>query len=204
LLSRGADSTLKLWDLRKFKSPIASIDNLEVGFSNAGCCFSPGDDFVLTGVGATKGGDGYLSIFNATDLSLVKRLGAPGNVVPVTWHPKLNQIFYGCGDRKHGAARILYDTDLSTSGALLAVGRRPRTSNLSDYTVRELSCIFIPVSYCIILYLYLSCRQISSQRFIIQMHSHYSRLTGKPKRDTTLMPHQEIQNSLNQIQGKRM
>lgn len=149
LLSRGADSTLKLWDLRKFKLPIASVDNLDVGFSNAGCCFSPGDDFVLTGVGATKQGDGHLSIFNASDLSLVKKLRAPGNVVPVHWHPKLNQIFYGCGDRKHGAARILYDTELSTNGALLAVGRRPRTSNLSDYTVRYLLHISLSLSHSI-------------------------------------------------------
>jgi len=135
MISRSSDSSLKLWDLRKFQSPVAAVDGLETSIGNTQCCFSPNEDLVLTGVGATKQSDGCLAFYDAQSLSLVKRLGAPGSVVPVVWHKSLNQILFGCGDRKSGAGRILYDTGLSHHGALLAVGRRPRQANTADFTV---------------------------------------------------------------------
>jgi hypothetical protein len=135
-LTRSADESLKLWDLRKFKSPIASVSGLPTLFSNTQCCFSPDEKLVLTGVSpATKDSpSGAVAIYNKKDLSLVKRLGVPGSAVAVTWHPKINQIFVGCGDRKEGTTRVLYDSTLSTRGAVLSVGRRPRVDNAADFT----------------------------------------------------------------------
>ena len=133
LLSRNeTDGTLKLWDLRNFNTPVAAVQHLPTGFISVGntqCCFSPNEDLVLTAVGATQSADGHIDIYDA-ELNLVKRLGCrhAGSVIALTWHPRLNQIAYGCGDRKQGAGRILYDTDISASdrGIIPAVGRRPR------------------------------------------------------------------------------
>ena len=53
------------------------------------------------------------------------------------WHPKINQILVGCGDRKSGAARVLYDPAYSTRGVLLATGRKPRPANPFDFEASE-------------------------------------------------------------------
>ena len=141
LISRGeSDGTLKLWDLRSFTAPVATVEGLPtdcVSVGNTQCCFSPNEDLVLTGVGATQSSHGHVAVYDATTLSLVKRLGAPGSVVPVMWHPRLNQIAFGCGDRKQGSARILYDVESSEcdKGIVPAVGRRPRQDDAMDVTI---------------------------------------------------------------------
>ncbi|KAH7624593.1 hypothetical protein Ndes2526B_g00793 [Nannochloris sp. 'desiccata'] len=136
LLTRGADETLKLWDVRKFKTPVASVSGLPTLYSNTQCCFSPDEKLVLTGISpATKeSSSGAVAIFDKNDLSLVKKLGVPGSAVAVNWHPKINQIVVGCGDRKEGTTRVLYDSTFSTRGAVLSIGRRPRIDNAADYT----------------------------------------------------------------------
>jgi WD repeat-containing protein 70 len=146
LLTRGADETLKLWDVRKFKTPIASVSGLPTLFSNTQCCFSPDEKLVLTGISpATKEStSGAVAIFNKNDLTLVKKLGVPGSAVAVTWHSKINQIVVGCGDRKEGTTRVLYDNLLSTRGAMLSVGRRPRVDNAADYTADFAPQIYNP------------------------------------------------------------
>ena len=145
LLSRNeTDGTLKLWDLRKFNAPVAAVRDLPTGFVSIGntqCCFSPNEDLVLTAVGATQSADGHIDIYDA-ELNLVKRLGCrhAGSVIALTWHPHLNQIAYGCGDRKQGSGRILYDMDISASdrGIIPAVGRRPRRASDVDGGIADL------------------------------------------------------------------
>lgn len=66
---------------------------------------------------------------------LVQRLGIPGSVIAVQWHPRINQILVGSGDRKSGQARVLYSPRLSQRGATLAVGRQPRPANPFDLAV---------------------------------------------------------------------
>lgn len=145
LLTRGADETLKLWDIRKFKTPVAVAEGLPTLFGNTQCCFSPDGKLVLTGVSPPgKEGSGAVAIFDRSDLSLVRRLGVPGSAVAVAWSPKINQIFVGCGDRKEGTTRVLYDTTYSTRGALLSHGRRPRAESNADYTVQAAPEIYNP------------------------------------------------------------
>ena len=140
LLSRGSDGTVKLWDIRKFKSPITEAQNLPTGYATTGCCFSPDERLVLTGIGIEKKGDvGSLTVLDRSNLGIVRRLVMQGSVVAVTWHPRLNQIAVGCGDRKEGTARILYDSSMSIRGALMALGRRPRKENANDYRVWQCS-----------------------------------------------------------------
>jgi WD40 repeat protein len=136
LLTRGADETMKMWDVRKFKSPVATVSGLPTLFSNTQCCFSPDEKLVLTGISppSKDSTSGAVAIFDRKDLSLVKKLGVQGSAVAVAWHPKINQLFIGCGDRKEGTTRVLYDSTLSTRGAVLSIGRRPRVDNAADYT----------------------------------------------------------------------
>lgn len=138
LLSRSADETLKAWDLRKFKAPVAVAEGLPTHAATTGCCFSPDERLVVTALGAeTAQGAGALAFFDRQDLTLVRRLGVSGSAAAVLWHPKINQIAVGCGDRKAGAAHILYDPGFSTRGAMLAVGRKPRQENAMDFTVSQ-------------------------------------------------------------------
>jgi WD40 repeat protein len=50
MASRGSDGTLKLWDLRKFKQPLAVWDGLDTNYANTSCCFSPDERLLLTGM----------------------------------------------------------------------------------------------------------------------------------------------------------
>ena len=136
LISRGADGTLKLWDIRKFKQPLAVAHNLASGYQTTECCFSPDEKLILTGIGIEQKGDtGSLAILDRQNLNMIRRLGVRGSAVAVTWHPRLNQIAIGCGDRNEGAISILYDATMSVRGALMALGRRPRKETSSDYRV---------------------------------------------------------------------
>lgn len=134
LASRGTDSTLKVWDLRKFKVPLVEIADLPARYANTKCCFSPRDDVILTSISDSKESDGGLVFIDKKELKIVKKLGMPGSAVAVEWHSKVNQIFVGTGDRKTGAVRVLYDSEMSERGVLLAAGRRPRAANPFDFS----------------------------------------------------------------------
>lgn len=49
MASRGGDGTLKLWDLRAFKKPLAVWDGLDTNYANTTCCFSPDERLLCTG-----------------------------------------------------------------------------------------------------------------------------------------------------------
>lgn len=66
-------------------------------------------------------------------LEIIRDLHLEETVVPVIWHPKLNQIFIGTGSRKSGLTRILYHPDRSEKGALLCVSREPRKKSPLDF-----------------------------------------------------------------------
>lgn len=134
LASRGADETLKLWDLRSFKAPqhvVSGLSNLQ---PNTNVVFSPDDQLVLTGTSAGRDGTGgSVVIFDRAQGNMVRRLGTSGTVVALRWSPKINQIFAATGDRKSGCPRVLYDPSFSEKGALLSVARKPRQSNPFDF-----------------------------------------------------------------------
>ncbi|OMJ13942.1 WD repeat-containing protein 70 [Smittium culicis] len=47
LLSRGLDKTVKLWDIRMFKKPTSSIENIYCDYPQTNACFSPNEKIVL-------------------------------------------------------------------------------------------------------------------------------------------------------------
>lgn len=44
------DGTLKLWDIRNFKTPVTTFEDLSNVNEQTQCCFSPNDKFLLTGI----------------------------------------------------------------------------------------------------------------------------------------------------------
>ncbi|KAK9812868.1 hypothetical protein WJX72_004992 [[Myrmecia] bisecta] len=134
LLSRSADETLKVWDVRKFQAPVHTFSDLPTHHSTTQCCFSPDGRLVLTGVSADRDGvGGGLVFLDLEQRQVVRKLAMPGSVVAVQWHVRLNQIFVGTGDKMTGAVRILYDPTLSEKGVLLCAGRKPRAPDPLDF-----------------------------------------------------------------------
>lgn len=131
LASRSVDDTMKLWDMRNLKKAMHTFENLPARYDTTDCCFSPNDSMILTGEAMLKGkSHANLSIFDAKTFELV-------NVIPVTdshiiktiWHPKLNQIFVGCGN---GVIKGFYDENKSFRGAKLCVTRVYRKKKESE------------------------------------------------------------------------
>jgi hypothetical protein len=59
MASRGGDGTLKLWDLRAFKKPLAVWDGLDTNYANTTCCFSPDERLLCTGARSVSEGMGW-------------------------------------------------------------------------------------------------------------------------------------------------
>lgn len=134
LATRGADETLKLWDLRKLKTPVHAFSGLPTTHSETGCCFSPDQSLILTGTSSLRDGTGgALLFFDVNKLQLVRRIGTVGSVVAVQWHQRVNQIFMGTGDKAGGCVRALYDPTMSERGVLLCAARKPRAKDPLDF-----------------------------------------------------------------------
>lgn len=131
LASRSVDDTMKLWDMRNLKTPMHVFENLPARYDTTDCCFSPNDSMLVTGESLVKGKKhANISFFDTKTFDLV-------NVIPVTdshiiktlWHPKLNQIFVGCGN---GIIKGFYDENRSFRGAKLCVNRIYRKKKESE------------------------------------------------------------------------
>lgn len=126
LSTRGGDDTLKLWDIRKFREPVHTADNLFSRYSSTDCMFSPKDDVLITGVSLDRGEkDGKLIFFDVKTFQRVEELSViDSHVIKTQWHPRLQQIFVGCGN---GIVRVYYGEE-SAKGAKLCANKRPMKS----------------------------------------------------------------------------
>jgi WD40 repeat protein len=107
LSSRGMDGTLRLWDLRNFKSPLKTFAGLPANYSTTNVCFSPDERMVLTGTAAADprggdGGGGAVVFVDRRELKVVRALGMPAHAAAVAWHDRINQIFVGVGEPRDG------------------------------------------------------------------------------------------------------
>ncbi|XP_025152889.1 gastrulation defective protein 1 homolog isoform X2 [Harpegnathos saltator] len=120
LASRACDDTLKLWDLRMFKSPIFVAKDLFSRYNTTDCMFSPDDTMVVTGQSLNKGAqNGKMLFYNSTTFDVVNQISVTNShVIKTLWHPKLNQVFVGCGN---GIVKVYYDPKKSMRGAKLCV-----------------------------------------------------------------------------------
>ncbi|TFY59502.1 hypothetical protein EVJ58_g5737 [Rhodofomes roseus] len=131
VLTRGGDDTVKIWDLRAFKKPVATRDGLTTLYPTTNAIFSPDDKYVVTGAGATsKGGKGRLMFMRKDNLESVKELEVDTTPVKVFWHSKINQIVTGLANGQIG---VLYSPLTSINGAKLLLNKGPpRKATIED------------------------------------------------------------------------
>mmetsp|Transcript_12003 Transcript_12003/g.38272 ORF Transcript_12003/g.38272 Transcript_12003/m.38272 type:complete len:493 (-) Transcript_12003:255-1733(-) len=130
--SRSTDGCLKLWDTRRLDAPLAAWGDLPALLPMTGCDFSPDGSVVVTGTSVKRGSGAKptLAFFSTRTLSRIATLEVDGaSVVPLLWHPRLNQIVIGNAD---GKAYTLYDPTVSEKGALFcSVKAAPKRGMLS-------------------------------------------------------------------------
>ena len=90
---------VQMWDLRKFKAPLNTFEDLPNLMSTTQVCFGPDDKLAVTGTSADCSGQGASLVFiDLGNQSVIRRVGMPASVVAVQWHQRLNQIFVGTGE----------------------------------------------------------------------------------------------------------
>lgn len=131
LATRSCDETMKLWDFRNFKNPLHTFDGLFSRYDTTDCCFSPDDLMLMTGKSLVKDQDqASVVIYNAKTFELVNEISVTNShVIKTLWHPKLNQIFVGCGN---GVIKCYYDEKKSMRGAKLCVSKTYRKKKQAE------------------------------------------------------------------------
>ncbi|KAJ1658695.1 hypothetical protein IWQ61_002103 [Dispira simplex] len=128
LASRATDDTVKLWDLRQFKKPLAARSGLTLHHPETRVIFSPNDRYIVTGTGTSREQQqgGQLVFLKKDDLEEVDRYQeeSKASVVSILWHSRINQIVYGCGGT--GTIRALYDPSTSVRGVKLVMDKQPK------------------------------------------------------------------------------
>ncbi|XP_075914406.1 WD repeat-containing protein 70-like, partial [Petromyzon marinus] len=110
LLTRAGDS-VRLWDLRQFKSPLAVASGLPSTYPSTDVCLSPDERVVLTAVSPGRGGQGRVVFLHRDSLRQIDDIVVScSGVVRCLWHPKINQILAATSD---GEIRVYYDPELS-------------------------------------------------------------------------------------------
>jgi WD40 repeat protein len=128
VVSRGGDGLIKLWDTRKFKEPLVTVDHPSTSdkYPMTNIKYSPNSTSIITGSAS-----GHLHILNPGNLR-------PEHVTPITpgaplivvdWHPKLNQIITGSANSE---IHVLYNPTMSTKGAVDVMSRAPKKRHIDD------------------------------------------------------------------------
>lgn len=137
LATRGGDDTVKLWDARSFKKPLAEQGGLANAYAQTSVIFSADERTLLTGTSATGQKDGAIEVLSRHDLTPVKTIAVaskvaegaasrqPGHsVIRVLWHPRINQVF---ASTSTGSCSILFSETQSIRGALLCLPKAARS-----------------------------------------------------------------------------
>lgn len=128
VVTRGGDDTIKLWDTRKFKSPITTVSHTSTSsqYSTTNIAFSPTGANILTG-----SEEGNLHILNPATLrpELVTPVTPGSPLITVLWHSKLNQILTGSANAE---AHLLYNPNTSLAGARTVMSRAPKKRHVDD------------------------------------------------------------------------
>jgi len=134
VVTRGGDDTIKLWDTRKFKSPISVAEHLSTSsqYPTSNIIFSPDSSSILTGSQT-----GHLHILNPATLrpEVVTPVTAGSPLITVLWHEKLNQILTGSAD---SSTHVLYNPNTSTRGAAMVMSRAPKKRHIDDDSSRTI------------------------------------------------------------------
>ncbi|KAL7626690.1 hypothetical protein AAE478_003464 [Parahypoxylon ruwenzoriense] len=128
VVTRGGDNLIKLWDTRKFKEPLVSVEHSSTSdhYPTTNIKYAPNSASIITG-SAT----GHLHILNPGNLRPeYTTLVTPGSpVITVDWHSKINQIVTGSANAE---THILYNPAMSTRGAVDVMSRAPKRRHIDD------------------------------------------------------------------------
>ena len=140
--TRGDDGKISIFETAKFKTsgkgakPFRTFEGVDTSYETCNLAFSPDDSTIVAGtcVNPKTSDHSYLKFFRVKDFSTNDPFaaiitGAGISTVCVAWPPKINQIICGLSD---GSCKVLYDPNLSSKGALLSAGRKPRKVNALD------------------------------------------------------------------------
>ncbi|KAK6950415.1 hypothetical protein Daesc_008743 [Daldinia eschscholtzii] len=128
VVTRGGDNLIKLWDTRKFKEPLVTVEHPSTSdhYPTSNIKYAPNSTSIITG-SAT----GHLHILNPGNLrpeyTTPVTPGSP--VITVDWHPKINQIVTGSANAE---THILYNPTMSTRGAVDVMSRAPKRRHIDD------------------------------------------------------------------------
>jgi WD40 repeat protein len=128
VITRGGDDTIKLWDIRKFKTPIVTVSHPSTSdhYSATNIKYSPTSSSIITGSFT-----GHLHILNPGNLKpeLVTPVTPGSPLITVHWHPKLNQIVTGSANSE---VHVLYNPATSVRGAVDVMSRAPKKRHVDD------------------------------------------------------------------------
>lgn len=128
VVTRGGDDTIKVWDTRKFKTPINTISHPSTSsqYPSSNIRFSPDSSTIITGSPT-----GHLHILNPATLKpeLVTPITPGSPLITVLWHQKLNQIITGSANAE---THVLYNPNTSTGGAKMVMSKAPKRRHIDD------------------------------------------------------------------------
>jgi hypothetical protein len=128
VVTRGGDDLIKLWDTRKFKTPvvIASHPSTSDQYTMTNIKYSPNSSSIITGSAS-----GHLHILNSGNLKpeLVTPVTPGSPLITVQWHPKINQIVTGSANAE---VHVLYNPQTSVRGAVDIMSRAPKKRHVDD------------------------------------------------------------------------
>jgi WD40 repeat protein len=128
IVTRGGDNTIKLWDTRKFKQPVSTVEHLSTTdiYPTTNIRFSSNSSSIITG-SAT----GDLHILNPATLrpEMVTPITPNSPLVTVEWHDKLNQILTGSANAE---THVLYNPTTSSRGAVAVMSKVPKRRHIDD------------------------------------------------------------------------
>lgn len=128
VVTRGGDNLVKLWDTRKFKQPVSTVEHPSTSdqYANSDIRFSPNGSSIITG-----SPNGHLHVLNPATLKpeLVTPVTDGSPLVTLLWHEKLNQILTGSANAE---THVLYNPNTSTRGAAMVMSKAPKRRHVDD------------------------------------------------------------------------
>lgn len=128
VVTRGGDNLIKLWDTRKFKHPVSTVEHPSTSdqYPNSDIRFSPNGSSIITGSLS-----GHLHILNPATLKpeLVTSVTDGSPLTTTLWHDKLNQILTGSANAE---MHVLYNPKTSVRGAAVVMSRAPKRRHVDD------------------------------------------------------------------------
>lgn len=128
VVTRGGDNLIKLWDTRKFREPLVSVQHPSTSdhYPMTTIKYAPNSTSIITG-SAT----GHLHILNPGNLSVeyTTPITSGSPLITVDWHPKINQIITGSANAE---THVLYSPDMSSRGAMDVMSRAPKRRHIDD------------------------------------------------------------------------